>query len=102
MRAVVVDPALGITEACAEAAIVRQASLAGGLGACYAPNGEREGRSRLANLTSWEHEGQRPRASRQPCGSNGGHGGRSRPHPRNNCTKNPAEKHRMITNNPAI
>src|SRR4051794_5853279 len=27
---------------------MRQASLAGGLGACYAPNGEREGQSPLA------------------------------------------------------
>jgi hypothetical protein len=27
---------------------IEKASLAGGLGACYAPGGEREGRSRLA------------------------------------------------------
>jgi hypothetical protein len=45
------DLALSTTEACAGALIVRQASVAGGLGACYAPNGEREGRSRLANTT---------------------------------------------------
>jgi hypothetical protein len=41
-------PAPGTTEACAGAAVARQASNAGGSGACYAPDGEREGRSRLA------------------------------------------------------
>src|SRR5688572_30420631 len=33
----------GTTEACAGAWIVRQALNAGGLGACYAPSGERDG-----------------------------------------------------------
>ena len=40
----------GITEACAGALIMRQASLAGGLGARCAPSGEREGRSPLADI----------------------------------------------------
>jgi hypothetical protein len=35
-------------EACASAQIRRLTSLAGGLGACYALSGEREGRSPLA------------------------------------------------------
>ena len=38
----------GTTEAYAGAIILRQASIAGGSGACYAPDGEREGRSPLA------------------------------------------------------
>src|SRR6187455_210030 len=59
MRATVNDPALGTTEACAGALIMRQASLAGGLGACYAPNGEREGQSPLA-----EHESTLRRGAR--------------------------------------
>src|SRR6478672_1175166 len=42
----------GIPEACADGLIMRQSSLAGGLGACYAPNGEREGQSRLAKNES--------------------------------------------------
>jgi hypothetical protein len=37
------DQCLGITEACADDLIVRRASVAGGLGACYAPSGERDG-----------------------------------------------------------
>ena len=45
-------PALGTTETCAGAAIVRQASVAGGLGACYAPSGEREGQRPLARMSS--------------------------------------------------
>jgi hypothetical protein len=40
--------ACGATKACAGALIVRQASLAGGLGACYAPSGKREGQRPLA------------------------------------------------------
>jgi hypothetical protein len=40
---------LSITKACAGAVIVRQTSLAGGSGACYARGGEREGRSPLAS-----------------------------------------------------
>jgi hypothetical protein len=40
---VVYDPGFSITEACADALIVRQASNTGGLGAEPAPNGEREG-----------------------------------------------------------
>jgi len=51
----------GTTEACTGALITRQASVAGGLGARCAPNGEREGRSRLAfcehSNTSGEREG---------------------------------------------
>src|SRR4051812_1732609 len=43
-----VDPALGITKACADTVLVRQASIAGGLGARCAPSGEREGQSPLA------------------------------------------------------
>ena len=42
------DPTIGTTEACADALIVSQASLAGGSGAQRAPGGEREGRSPLA------------------------------------------------------
>ena len=42
------DAHFGITEACVDGLIVRQASLAGGLGACYALSGEREGQSPLA------------------------------------------------------
>src|SRR5215213_1400448 len=38
----------GIPYACADGLMVRQASLAGGLGAGYALSGEREGRSPLA------------------------------------------------------
>jgi hypothetical protein len=41
---------LGIMEACAGAAIVRQAACAGGLGARCASSGEREGRRRLASM----------------------------------------------------
>jgi hypothetical protein len=48
MRASARNLALGTKEACADTTILHQTSLAGGLGACYAPNGEREGRSRLA------------------------------------------------------
>ena len=36
----------------ADALIVRQASFAGGLGACHAPSGEREGQSPLACATA--------------------------------------------------
>ena len=32
-----------IPKACIDGLIVRQAAIAGGLGACYAPNGERDG-----------------------------------------------------------
>ena len=42
------DPAFGMLEACADGFILYQAAIAGGLGACYAPNGEREGQSPLA------------------------------------------------------
>jgi hypothetical protein len=49
MRAGKRDPALGIREPCAGALILRQTSFAGGLGACYAPSGEREGRSPFAS-----------------------------------------------------
>ena len=51
------DQAGGTPEACADGLIVRQASRAGGLGACYAPNGEREGQSPLActlqSISQW-------------------------------------------------
>src|SRR5262245_31737327 len=59
MNAPAFNPALGTTEACTDGLIVRQASVAGGLGACYAPNGEREGQSRLANITLRERNGAR-------------------------------------------
>ena len=42
----------GTQEACTGATIMQQASIAGGLGARCAPNGEREGQSHLASLTS--------------------------------------------------
>src|SRR4051812_43197439 len=42
------DPSFGTTEACAEDLILICAFFAGGLGARCAPNGEREGRSPLA------------------------------------------------------
>jgi hypothetical protein len=54
-------PSLGITEAWANASILWLAFLAGGSGACYAPDGEREGRSHLANnepsVSEWERDG---------------------------------------------
>jgi hypothetical protein len=42
MNAVIDNPALGTTEACAGAVIVRQASVAGGLGTRCAHSGERD------------------------------------------------------------
>src|SRR5215212_7695085 len=42
------DLGFSTTEACTDAMIVQQASFAGGLGACYAPNGERAGQRPLA------------------------------------------------------
>src|SRR4051812_14345694 len=46
---IIYDPTIGITEACAGGFILLLAFFAGGSGACYAPDGEREGRSPLAN-----------------------------------------------------
>ena len=67
MEQAVHHPGFGITEAYADALIVRQPSLAGGLGARCALSGEREGRSPLASIQresriSGEREGQRPLA----------------------------------------
>jgi hypothetical protein len=59
------DPGFAITKAYTAVLIARQVSFAGGLGACYAPNGEREGQRPLASRQqdSGEREGQRPLAS---------------------------------------
>jgi hypothetical protein len=55
------DPALGTTEACADAIIARQGSFAGGSGARCAGyplgDGEREGRSRLAEVAHYLAQG---------------------------------------------
>jgi hypothetical protein len=80
-------PALGTTEAYAGGLIVRQASVAGGSGACYAADGERDGyplgvepaRNRKPSIRERGARGQRPLASRQRCANRRKRDGRVRP-----------------------
>ena len=82
--------------------IVLQTSLAGGLGACYAPSGEREGQSPLAcielSVTQREARGAAPTRipNQRIAQATGSARGSAHSHPRN------VEKLGMITNNPAI
>src|SRR6476620_6247616 len=79
------DPRLDATEACADAAIVRQASLAGGLGACYAPSGEREGQSPLASCIRAAPDNEdRGKARSHPRKNAAEEGARAKPAPTNN------------------
>jgi hypothetical protein len=70
------DPSLSTMEACADRASMRQAPIAGGLGARCAPDGEREGQSPLA-----PHDSGRDReagSARGKARSHPHHGGRNR------------------------
>src|SRR5262245_20413050 len=60
------DVCFGITEACTDGLIVRQASVAGGSGARCAPGGEREGRSRLASRRITPRQQQGARGAKPP------------------------------------
>src|SRR5215212_6467664 len=53
------DLGLGTTEACAGTLIVRHASVAGGLGACYAPMGSARGKRPLEKHESTLQRGAR-------------------------------------------